>query len=215
MRIESVEPFGAEQLLAALARTRLRGFGRPRVYESADLRLAPATDTDTLVPAQNYVLRRGVRTILELREALLAHRLDLFALDGGAYVRTGDDPDQAVPVIPPIVEQSREPDGRTVLIINDGLHRVFAARSLGLPITVVVASDVPEEYPYYAYPLPGGWSDVVELDELPDTHQKKNYRRPDDYKALFRDFNEVFPGVQQQRKRSNPAHLVASGGSTA
>ena len=53
-----------------------------------------------------------------------------------------------------------------------------------------------------------GWRlDVA--DELPDGFQKKTYRVPDNYKSLFRQYNEVFPGVQQQRKRSNPAHLQA------
>jgi hypothetical protein len=45
--------------------------------------------------------------------------------------------------------------------------------------------------------------------ELPDVYVKKAYRDKDNYKALFRDFNEVFPGVQKQRKRSNPGHLKA------
>jgi hypothetical protein len=50
---------------------------------------------------------------------------------------------------------------------------------------------------------------VAELEDLPDEFQKKEYRLPDNYKALFRDFNAVFPGVQKQRKQSNPIHLHA------
>ena len=49
---------------------------------------------------------------------------------------------------------------------------------------------------------------MVELEELPDSFQKKEYRVPGNYKALFRDFNAVFPGVQAERKQSNPAHLA-------
>ena len=49
---------------------------------------------------------------------------------------------------------------------------------------------------------------VAELEELPATFQKKEYRVPGNYKALFRDFNAVFPGVQAERRRSNPAHLA-------
>ena len=49
---------------------------------------------------------------------------------------------------------------------------------------------------------------MVELEELPDSFQKKAYRVPGNYKALFRDFNAVFPGVQAERKQSNPAHLA-------
>ena len=207
MKILSVEPFDSRELLDALARTRLRGYARARVYEHATLELVPALDTDAVTPAQHYVLKPGVAKVLELRAALLAEGFDMFALDGGVWIRTPDEPQERIPVIPPVVEQSREPDGAEVLIINDGMHRIYAARSLGLPISTVVVRGVPAHFPYYAYALDSGWSAIAELDELPDQYQKKHYRQPANYKDLFRDFNEVFPGVQKQRKRSNPAHL--------
>jgi hypothetical protein len=209
MQILGLERFDRDELLARLARTRLHGFDGVRPYERATLELAHAVPTDLLAPAQRYVLRTGLQKILDLREALLQHGVDVFALDGGAFVRASDVPGESVPVIPPVVEESREPDGRTVLIINDGIHRVYAARSLGLPISVVIARGVPQQYPYYALALRGGWGEVEELDALPDGFQKKEYRRPDNYKALFRDFNAVFPGVQKERKKSNPEHLRA------
>jgi hypothetical protein len=81
---------------------------------------------------------------------------------------------------------------------------VYAARLSGSPINVVAVDGA--SHPYYA--LAASWEDVVELEELPDTFQKKAYRVPANYKALFRDFNAVFPGVQAERKKSNPAHLV-------
>jgi hypothetical protein len=198
-----VERFPSDELLARLAETRLRGFGGARPYADASLELVSLSPED-LAPAQRYVLRPSVAAILELRQALLGHGVDVFALDGGAYVRTAD---ELVPVIPPIVEESHEPDGRTVWIINDGIHRVYAARSLGLPISVVRATDV--SHPYYALALPGGWSEVEELDELPERYEKKTYRQPEGYKALFREFNDVFPGVQKERRKSNPEHLRA------
>ena len=104
---------------------------------------------------------------------------------------------------------SAEPDGRMVPLINDGMHRVFAARQLGKLINIVLVRNVPPEYPYYAYAMEHGWQDVEVLHELPDSYVKKQYRDPSNYKALFRDFNELFPGVQKQRKRSNPAFLTA------
>lgn len=209
MQVLSVNVIPRPALLNALRRTRLVGFDRAQPYAGATLEFTPATDTDDLAPAQRYVLKRGVAKILELREALLEHGVDVFALNGGAYVRTSDAPGEVVPVIPPIVEESTEPDGRSVLIINDGIHRVFAARSLGVPITTVIARGVPPEYPYYALALADGWSDVVEFDELPDLFIKKTYRNPGNYKSLFRDFNEQFPGVQKVRKHSNPDHIRA------
>jgi hypothetical protein len=209
LSILSVMRFDREELLARLRQTPLRGFDHAHPYAEASIELAPAVDTDKLTPAQRYVLAPTVQALLALRAALLEHGLDLFALDGGAFVRTSEHPDEEIPVLPPIVEASLEPDGRTILLVNDGLHRVSAARSLGLPISVVLVRGVPVEYPYYAYALPGGWSEVAELEELPDEYQKKNYRLPENYKALFREFNAVFPGTQKQRKQSNPAHLRA------
>jgi hypothetical protein len=209
VKILSIERFDRDELLASLRRTPLRGFDKAELYAEATLELVPAIDTNTLTPAQRYVLEPTVRKLLELREALSGHGIDLFALDGGAYIHTSDDPDETIPIVPPIVEESIEPDGRTVLLVNDGLHRVSAARSLGLPISVVIARGVPSEYPYYAYALPRGWAELEQLEELPDSYKKKEYRLPESYKALFREFNTVFPGVQKQRKQSNPEHLRA------
>jgi hypothetical protein len=209
LQILSIEPFDRDELLSRLRATRLRGFGKASPYSGATLDLAPATPTDALAPAQRYVLSPTVERLIELRAALLSHGVDPLALDGGVWVRTSEHPDEGIPVIPPIVEQSSEPGGREVLLIGDGLHRVSAARRLGLPISVVVVRGIPAIYPYYAYALPGGWPEVSELDELPDSYQKKSYRLPACYKALFREFNTIFPGVQKQRKRSNPEHLRA------
>lgn len=208
MKILWMETFPAEFLLARLRQTRLRGFDGAQPYIGASLELVPGVDTEALTPAQNYVLTPGVDKIVELRTTLLAEGVDIFALNGGVYVVTSNDPDERIPVIPPVIEESVEPGGRRVLLINDGMHRVFAARSLGLSISVVIARGVPAEYPYYAFALDGGWSRVTPLAELPDGHQKKEYRQPANYKALFRDFNAIFPGVQKQRKQSNPSHIV-------
>lgn len=206
MNVVELEPFGSDELLAALRRTRLRD-GEP-LYAGARLELVTVSPDD-LAPAQRYVLREDLEKVRALRAALLPHGVDMFALDGGVRVRLAEHPDEWIPVIPPVVEDSLEPDGRRVQIVADGMHRVYAARAAGLPIAVVAVRDVPPEHPYYAYALPGGWGDVAELDELVDGFQKKAYRRPDNYKSLFRDYNGVFAGVQRQRKRTNPAHLTA------
>jgi hypothetical protein len=192
-----VEPISRDDLLARLRETRLMGYDGARVYEHARLAVE-AFDPDALTPAQRYVLMPGVRKILELRDAL---DVDIFALDGGIHLHTGD---EVIPFLPPIVERSAEPDGREVWLINDGIHRVYAARLSGSPINVVAVDGA--SHPYYA--LAASWEAVVELEELPDGFQKKAYRVPGNYKALFRDFNAVFPGVQAERKPSNPAHLV-------
>jgi hypothetical protein len=209
VRVTYVEPIAADALLDLLRRTRLRGFDGAQPYASATLRIEHGRDPASLAPAQGYVLAPAVRRILELHAALADWDVDLFALDGGLWIETDEAPGERIPVIPPIVERSSEPDGREVMVINDGMHRIQAARAAGAPITVVAAYDVPPEYPYYAFALPRGWADVVELDELPDGFQKKRYRIEGNYKALFRDFNAVLPGVQKERKKSNPEHLRA------
>jgi hypothetical protein len=188
-----VEPFSREDLLARLRETRLMGFDGARVYEHATLRVQTFDPAD-LTPAQRYVLMPNVRRILELRAEL---DVDVFALDGGVML-------DGIPLLPPVVERSQEPDGRTVWLINDGIHRVYAAHLSGSPINVVTVEGA--SHPYYA--LAASWDAVVELEELPDGFQKKAYRVPANYKALFRDFNAVFPGVQEERKQSNPAHLA-------
>jgi hypothetical protein len=206
VEILSVDPFSRAELLSSLKRTRLRGGAD--LYTTASLGLRSGTNPGELAPAQRYVLAPTVEKVLELREAVLAEGVDIFALDGGMWVRTSDDPDELTPVIPPIVEESIERDGRTVLVIADGIHRIYAAKSIGAPISVVTVHGVPKEHPYYAYALDEGWDGVRELAELPDNFQKKEYRRPDNYKSLFRDYNAIFPGVQKQRKQSNPAFLA-------
>ena len=212
MELVSVKHIGNVELLSKIQQTRLVGFGGVRPYLHADLRIAPAVETRCLAPAQNYVLKPGIEKILELREALLKlEEIDIFALDEGLLIRTAQAPDEVIPVIPPIVETSHEPDGRTVALVNDGLHRTFTARSLDVPISVIMVDRVPAEYPYYAFALPGGWNDVEVLESLPSGYQKKAYRHPEDHRALFRNFNEVLPGVQK-RRTTPPGADLGSGG---
>jgi hypothetical protein len=204
----SVERFPVDELLSRIRETRLVGFDGAQPYRHASVELLRSVDTSDLSPAQNYVLMPGVRTILALWEALAEHGVDIFDLDGGVFVTTTLDPGERIPVIPPVVEESLEPDGRTVLLINDGMHRVFAARSLGLPISVVLVRGVPAEYPYYAFPRHTGWEGIETFETLPAVFEKKAYRQPTGYRALFRDFNAQFPGVQAVRPASNPAHIT-------
>jgi len=207
LTLRSVAPFGPDELLATLRRTPMPGRGDARPYAQADLRIAAAVGPDTLAPAQRYVLRPGLRRTEALRATLADHGIDLFALDGGAWVTTQDD---RRPVLPPIVEESVEPDGRTVLLIADGIHRVFAARAAGLPIAVVVVRGVPASLPYYAFANRHGWDDVEPLDALRDGFVKKAYREPDDPQALYRDYNAVFPGVQELRPETDRARRGVS-----
>lgn len=196
--VKSVATINRDDLLSTLRQTRLRGFDGARPYESADLTIE-TVGADLLSPAQNYVMASSVAVVEVLRKELCQHGHDIFALDGGLTLTTAEAPAEAIPVLPPVIEQSDEPGGRQVLLINDGMHRVFAARRAGLPISVVVARGVPARYPYYAFALETGWPEVELLDQMPEGRIRKKYRIPDDYRALYRDFNGVFPGVQKDR----------------
>jgi hypothetical protein len=196
--VKSVETITRTDLLSALRQTRLRGFDGARPYENAELTI-DNLDTDLLSPAQNYVMESSVAVVEVLRKELSQLGHDIFSLDGGLTITTAEAPGEAIPVIPPVIEQSDEPGGRQVLLINDGMHRVFAARRVGLPISVVVARGVPARYPYYAFALETGWPEVELLDQMPEGRIRKKYRIPDDYRALYRDFNAIFPGVQKDR----------------
>ena len=214
MNITRFETVGEQEILKRVSTTRLKGHGQPMIYENARLELARQVDPNTLFPAQRYILKEDYQRLVDLYNAFKPHGVDIFNLEGGLFFWLAlddgtDGEDGPIPLMPPIVEMSREPDGRTLPLINDGMHRVYAAMKLGRRINVVMAHDVPFEYPYYAYALEKGWDDVMELDELPDNFVKKTYRDPEQYKALFRNFNAVFEGIQKQRKKSNPGTLKA------
>ena len=197
------------ETLDRLLNTRLKGFEEPFIYRHAKLELLQNCPVSELVPPQRYVLSGTVQTILELYEEFKSLGVDIFALQGALLFWTDgmDLTGPPIPFLPPIVEESTERDGQVVKLVNDGMHRTFAARMLGLKPNVIFVSNLPPEYPYYAYGFQGGWSQVQYFDELPDVFQKKDYRNPENYKKLFRQFNAVFPGIQEQRKQSNPKHI--------
>ncbi len=151
MYIQKFELISESDLLSRLKKTRLKGFDQAEVYKDATLEIVDGVDTERLTPAQRYVLADGVQCIIDLAEAFAHHGIDLFALRGGVlFWPDGVDVDSEppIPFLPPMIEESQEPDGRKVLLINDGIHRVYAARKLGRPINVAVARNVTAPYPY-------------------------------------------------------------------
>ncbi len=109
----------------------------------------------------------------------------------------------AIPLTSPIIEESTTPTGDKIWLISDGMHRIYTARKLGIPINIILVQNVPPQYPYYAYPLANGWNEVIELTEIPKGFHKKTYREKN-YKDLFRNYNEIFPGIQKRRTSSHP-----------
>jgi len=205
MKLSRWQTLSTEETLAGFGRTRLKGFGQPLIYERATLRLIEQVPTERLVPAQRYVLKDELANIFALEALFRPHGIDIYALTGTVlfWLDCDGEEEGPIPLAPPIIEESVE-DGREapIWLINDGMHRVTAARCRGRPITIILAEGVPTAWPYYALPLADGWAGVETLDAYPEGYQKKVYRRPDDYKALFRDFNAVFPGIQKQRPKT-------------
>lgn len=186
------------ELLAKLRLTKLRGFDQAEVYKDSTMEISNCF-IHNLIPCQNYVLDSTIKDILDLYYAFLLLGVDIFRLKGAIlFWLEGSNPDSdpPIPFLPPIIERSYE-KSRSVWLINDGMHRIYAASTVGRMIHTVLITQVPSQFPYYAYPLENGWSDVYVVKEVPPA--RKAYRNPDDYKALFRDFNAVFEGVQKKR----------------
>lgn len=160
--------------------------------------------TDNLAPAQNYIWLAEFRKVQELRWSLAEHGVDLFRLDGFVTytVRGADGTEERYNVYPPVVEESLEADGNVALLINDGMHRLYLARLERVVPQVIYVRGVPKEYPYYAFPRPGGWEGVDLLPDNPDpkTYLKKCHRRRDN-KRLYRDFQAVFANVGRSRSQ--------------
>ena len=201
MKITRIEKISVADLFAALRRVALYERPLSLPYARADLTLLEAFAPDELVPAQLYVKRSELAKIARLREALREHDVDLFALRGYVRFWTPDGPADGIDLLPPVVECSREPVGPCIKLINDGMHRVYAARAARRPITVVYVAGVPDDTPYYAYPNPRGWNGVEEIEEISETFAKKNYRL-EPHRSLYRDFNTAFRNATGFRARA-------------
>ena len=194
--VTEVEKHGPEALFENLRKVSM--LKRPDVFPYADAHISlarmPFSDVS---PAQRYVLGDALDRAQHLEWELSRFNVDLFALDGYVTIRTDQSADP-IDVLPPVVESMAESDGRRVNIINDGMHRMYVARLEWKIPQVVFIQGVSPEYPYYAYPIPGGgcW-DVVQILEgghIPSGLIKKWHRIPDN-KMLYRNFNSSFTNV--------------------
>ena len=223
MYITRLEKIPLDKVIKGLRKVRLKGYGQPLVYKDAEIILI-RQDPLSIVPTQKYILNSECNRLLRLYQALMDYGVNLYLLCEGVrfWVRDLDWSEQGpFTILPPIIElfpdtmafQDVElhdpgPHSTPIPILNDGMHRVFSAIKLRIKINIISIKQNPNKtFPYYAYGLLGGWNDVKLMDELPDGFVKKHYRDPTNYKALFRDFNEFFPGIQTARKKSNPSHI--------
>ncbi|MGQ9485052.1 MAG: hypothetical protein ACUVSA_08780 [Desulfosoma sp.] len=196
LRVVRVQYRGAEELLE-----RLRGvtlLKRPDVYVYRDAALSlEEIPVEDLYPAQRYVLVHELQKVRHLKWELERFGFDLFHLNG--YLKIWlEGEEEAVDLLPPVVEESVERNGRLVNLINDGMHRLYLAYLEWVIPQVVLVRGVPEDLPYYAFPMPEQWKGVQMVKDLPPGYMKK-WHRIRDYHSLYRNFNSAFDNVGAPR----------------
>lgn len=214
MDIIKVHRHNPAELLDCLRRVPLLQQPEILVYAEALITLEQI-HPDALSPAQNYIWLEELKKVQELRWSLAERGIDLFRLDGFVTytVRGANGAEEDYQVYPPVVEESIEADGRVALLINDGMHRLYLARLEWVVPQVIFVRGVPKEYPYYAFPRPGGWEGIDLLPDNPDpkVYLKKCHRRRQN-KRLYRDFQAVFANVGRSRSQLlNPGETRTPG----
>jgi len=203
MDIIALEHHPAAALIACLRKVPLLERTDVLVYSEALISLEQI-HPNCLNPPQNYIWLQELRKTQELRWSLAAWGVDLFRLDGYVTytVRLPGGEEVVYDLYPPVVEESFEADGRLALIINDGMHRLYLARLEWVIPQVTYVRGIPKEYPYYAFPRPGGWEGLDLLADNPDPQRYlKKCHRTRDNKQLYRDFQAVFQNVGRSRSR--------------
>jgi hypothetical protein len=195
-KIKKVELHSQTELLTNLRRVVM--LKDPNSYPYAQAALTVTTlPWSEIRPAQRYILADGLQKVHCLEWELKEHGLDIFKLDGYVTVWT-DQSSEPIDLLPPVVETVNEADGSLINIINDGMHRMYAARLEWKLPNIVLVRNLPEKYPYYAYPIPGSnpWDQIslVEGGTIPASLIKK-WHRTEDNKLLYRDFNSAFINV--------------------
>jgi hypothetical protein len=198
LRIGKVEHFPAADLISRLRRVTMLKRPEIEVYANAHISLERIA-VESLYPAQRYVLSQELLKVRQLSWELERFGYDLFKLDG--YLRVwSEGAEQPINLLPPVVEESIERNGRVVNIINDGMHRLYLAYLQWAIPQVIFVRGVPKDLPYYAYPNPGQWQGIELIDALPESYIKK-WHRIRDYHALYRNFNSAFENVGAPRGR--------------
>ena len=149
---------------------------------------------DQLFPSQRYVLKKELLKVRELKWSLEKHGIDIFNLNGFVRLHLENEP-EPIDLLPPVVEEFIENNGKIVHIINDGMHRVYMAYLEWIIPQVIFIRGLPKHIPYYAFPIPEkDWTKIELTDDIPPGLIKK-WHRIEQNKTLYRDFNSVFKNV--------------------
>lgn len=198
MYIEHVEHHTSERLIERLRQVTLLKQPEVKIYEQCTISIEKISP-QCLYPTQRYVLIEELTKVRNLQWALRELGYDMFCLNGYLDIWFKD-LREPITLLPPVVEESIEGDGRIVALINDGMHRLYLAHRQWVVPQVVYIRGIPKEYPYYAYPNPFQWDGIDVINELSESYVKK-WHRIRDYHSLYRNFNSAFSKVGAPRGR--------------
>jgi hypothetical protein len=194
--ITKVEPHNAEELENKLREVVMLKDRTAKPYAQAKISLKYMS-YEEFRPAQRYVLSDNLLKIQNLNWELKRLGYDLWDLPGYLTLWT-EQSSEPIDLLPPIIEGQNEANGTFVNVINDGMHRLFVGRLEWKMPKVVHIVDVPEKYPYYAFPIPNSspWDQVTILEgSTIKAGYIKKWHRIADNKLLYRDFNSAFSNV--------------------
>jgi len=212
MNILDVQWHDKDELIYRLRTVQLKG--KHPVPDNSDLEqtIYPYLDaniqlvkirTEFLSLPQTYILQENIQRIRELKYLLGKMGYNIHELNG--YIvftvedKTQPDGVKAYTLMPTVVELSIEADSSPHFLINDGMHRITDAHISHTIPQMILISGV--KYPYYAYPIRGGFNDVQLREDIPEGFIKKwhRYYPKEEYTKLYRRFESAFENVGDQR----------------
>jgi hypothetical protein len=193
MKITSVQHFNEEELIDRLKNLTMLEDENLYPYRKAFISVEKIC-VEELHPPQRYVLQSELKKVRDLKWSLEDHDVDLFNLNG--FVRINlEGQDEPIDLLPPVIEEIIEKNGKITHIINDGMHRVYMAYLEWVIPQVVYVRGLPKNVPYYAFAIPErDWTKIELRDDIPTTYIKK-WHRIERNKTLYRNFNSVFTNV--------------------
>ena len=202
MKITELSYKAQSELILKLHKATMLKDDKCLVYKNAYITVE-SVDPNCLSPCQFYILKDELNKKIELQEAFTTYINgnipenddDFFSLFGYYEFKTSNEVELRT-LLPPIVEESIESDGKIYPLINDGMHRIYLALLQKRKINVVYIRGASK--PYYAYPLPNGWNDVKVVNEITKNSIKKIHRIQDN-KKLYRNFDSVFTNASEPR----------------
>ncbi|MBF0275019.1 MAG: hypothetical protein HQK84_07290 [Nitrospinae bacterium] len=192
MKITKITHHTTDELIKHLREVTLMKQPDQRIYKDVFISLEQMS-IESITPAQRYVLADELNKVRDLKWAIEEHGYNIFKLEGYLSVWLEGE-EEPIDLLPAVVEESIEADGKVISILNDGMHRTYLARLEWQTPQVIHVRGVPKEKPYYAFPIHEGWDKVEIVNELPPGYIKK-WHRIKEYKTLYRDFNSAFKNV--------------------